>query len=82
MSGVCGRIIVPCAKLRHAFDLNWRRRIEIERHAIHVGAAETEDLSRWLIAWTWHNPGAKDQVGAVIECARRIGRDEHVAVGG
>ena len=74
MSGV--RVAAPRAKLRHAFDLNWRRRIEIERHAIHVGAAETDDLSRWLIAWVWHNPGAKDQVGAVIECARRIGRDD------
>ena len=29
---------------------------------------------RWLIAWIWHNPRAKDQVGAVMECARRIGR--------
>jgi hypothetical protein len=66
----------PRAKLRQAFDFNWRRRIEIERHAIHVGAAETEHLSRWLIAWVWHNPGAKDQVGSVIECARRIGRDD------
>jgi hypothetical protein len=65
--------------LRQAFDLNRRRRIEIERHANHVGAAETEDLSRWLVAWIWHNPRAKDQVGAVIECARRMGRDDKPA---
>jgi hypothetical protein len=73
MSGA--QIAAPRTKLRRGFDLNQRRRIEIERHAIHVGAAETDDLCRWLIAWIWHNPGAKDQVGAVIECARRLGLD-------
>jgi hypothetical protein len=76
MSGVRARIAAPRTKLRQAFDLNRRRRIEIERHALNVGAAQTEDLSRWLIAWIWHNPSAKDQVGAVIECARRMGRDD------
>jgi hypothetical protein len=75
MSGVRARIAAPRTKLRQAFDLNRRRRIESERHALNVGAAQTEDLSRWLIAWIWHNPSAKDQVGAVIECARRMGRD-------
>jgi hypothetical protein len=65
MSDVRGRTAAPRTKLRNGFDLNQRRRIEIERHAIHIGAAETEDLCRWLIAWVWHNPGAKDQVGAV-----------------
>jgi hypothetical protein len=74
MSSVRGA--APRTKLRQAFDLNGRRRIEIERHAIHVGASETDDLSRWLIAWIWHNPNAKDQVGAVIECARRVGRTD------
>ena len=60
-----------------AFDKaarNTRRRREIERHAIHVGAAETEDLWRWLVAWVWNNPQAKDPVGAIMECAHRIGR--------
>ncbi|HEY7665866.1 MAG TPA: hypothetical protein VH934_22335 [Xanthobacteraceae bacterium] len=76
MNGVQTRIGAPRTKLRQGFDLNQRRRIEIERHAIHVGAAETDDLCRWLIAWIWHNPGAKDQVGAVIECARRLGRPD------
>jgi hypothetical protein len=55
---------------------NWRvkRRREIELHARHVGAADTEDLSKWLVAWVWDNPRSRDQVGAVMECARRIGR--------
>jgi len=76
MSGIPTRMAAPRAKIRQAFDFNRRRRIEIERHAIQVGAAQTEDLSRWLIAWIWHNPSAKEQVGAVIECARRMGRDD------
>ena len=76
MSGIPTRMAAPRAKIRQAFDFNRRRRIEIERHAIQVGAAQTEDLSRWLIAWIWHNPSAKDQVGAVIECVRRMGRDD------
>jgi hypothetical protein len=76
MSAAQTRIAARRTQLRQGFDLNQRRRIEIERHAIHVGAAETDDLCRWLIAWVWHNPGAKDQVGAVIECARRVGRHD------
>jgi hypothetical protein len=76
MSGIRNRAPAPLSKLRHGFDLNQRRRIEIERHATHVGAAETEDLCRWLIAWVWHNPNAKDQVGALIECAGRVGRQD------
>lgn len=55
---------------------NWRvkRRREIELHARYVGAADTEDLSKWLVAWVWDNPRSRDQVGALIECARRLGR--------
>jgi hypothetical protein len=56
------------------FDWRVKRRREIETHARHVGAADTEDLSRWLIAWVWSNPGSKDQIGAVMDCARRMGR--------
>jgi hypothetical protein len=41
---------------RKYFDRTTLRRREIERHAIDVGAADTDDLSRWLIAWVWHNP--------------------------
>jgi len=51
-----------------------RTRREIERHAIYKRAADTDDLSRWLIAWRWFNPWSKDPVGAVIEAARRMGR--------
>jgi hypothetical protein len=57
------------------FDWRVKRRREIESHARHVGAADTEDLSRWLIAWVWDNPKAKDPVWAVMECARRMGRN-------
>jgi hypothetical protein len=59
---------------RKHFDRTVRRRREIEAHARHVGAADTDDLSRWLIAWVWHNWQSKDQINALIECARRMGR--------
>jgi hypothetical protein len=64
---------------RKHFDRTTLRRREIERHAIYVGAAGTADLSRWLIAWVWHNAQSRDQVGAVMECARRIGRNGFTA---
>jgi hypothetical protein len=38
-----------------------------------VGAADTEDFERWLIAWVWHNPKAKDQVWSVMEAAKSMG---------
>ena len=52
-----------------------RTRREIERHGRHQGTADSDDLPRWLIAWVWFNPQAEDQIGAVMECARRIGRE-------
>jgi hypothetical protein len=58
---------------RKHFDRTVRRRREIEAHARHVGAADTDDLSRWLIAWVWHNWQSKDQINALMECARRMG---------
>jgi hypothetical protein len=58
---------------RNDFDLSALRRREIERHARHVGAGETEDFSRWLIAWVWHNPSAKDQIWSLREAAKRMG---------
>ena len=58
------------------FDRRVRRRREIEAHAIEVDAADSDDLARWLVAWTWHNAQTKDQIGAVIECARRMGRKD------
>ena len=59
---------------RLTFDLAVKRRREIEAHARHLGAADTDDLDRWLIAWIWHNKNCKDQSGAVMEAARRMGR--------
>jgi hypothetical protein len=57
------------------FDFRAKRRREIVVHAKYVGAAETDDFSRWLIAWVWHNPGAKDQIWSLMQCARNIGRN-------
>jgi hypothetical protein len=74
MSSLRARSAAPRVRYRRTFDRAARRRREIEWHARDVGAADSDDLSRWLIAWIWHNPHAKDQVGAVMECARRIGR--------
>ena len=62
------------------FDWRVKRRREIESLARHVGAASTDDLAQYLIAWVWHNPRPKDQVGAVIECARRLGRRGYTVV--
>jgi hypothetical protein len=52
-----------------------RTRREIERHGKYKGAADSDDFSRWLVPWVWFNPQAKDQIGAVRECARRMGRE-------
>ncbi|MPZ58738.1 MAG: hypothetical protein GEU91_20055 [Rhizobiales bacterium] len=59
---------------RKRFDMVVRRRREIEIHARGVGAADTDDLDRWLIAWHWHNRNSKDPIAALTECARRMGR--------
>jgi len=58
---------------RKNFDFPAKRRREIVLHARHVGAAATEDFSRWLIAWMWHNQKAKDQIWSVMECAKNMG---------
>src|SRR5262245_57084839 len=58
---------------RKNFDFTAKRRREIVLHARHVGAAETEDFSRWLIAWLWHSPKAKDPIWSLMEVAKRIG---------
>jgi hypothetical protein len=50
-----------------------KRRREIVLHARHVGAAQTDDFDRWLIAWVWHNCKAKDQIWSVMECAKNLG---------
>lgn len=62
------------SKRRWSFDVAARRRREIEAHARAVGAAHSDDFDRWAIAYVWHNPSGADQIGAVIEFARRLGR--------
>jgi hypothetical protein len=57
-----------------SFCIAAKRRREIVTHAKYVGAADSDDLSRWLIAWVWHNPGAKDQIWSLMQCAQNIGR--------
>jgi hypothetical protein len=47
-------------RYKRAFDFNPTRRREIEQHARHVGAADSDDFDRWLLAWCWHNPEASD----------------------
>jgi hypothetical protein len=59
---------------KSAFRLEHIRRREIERLARHVGAADTEDLSRYLIAWAWHNRQSTDPIWAITNAARRMGR--------
>jgi hypothetical protein len=49
------------------------RRREIERYAKHVGAAQTDDFPRFLIAWSWHNPKSTDPVWALMNGANRMG---------
>ncbi len=59
---------------RGAFSLPAIRRGEIERHALHVGAADTEDFWRWLVAWCWHNDrNVRDRTGALQFAAERMG---------
>src|SRR5262245_22775734 len=64
---------VPSRRQRKNFDFSAKRRREIVLHARHVGAADTEDFSRWLIAWVWHNPKARDSIWSLMEAAKRMG---------
>ena len=57
------------------FDIWAKRRREIVLHACLVGAADSEDFSRWLIAWIWHNPRAMDQIWSVMNAARNMSRE-------
>jgi hypothetical protein len=56
-----------------SFSLAAVRRREIERHARHVGAADTEDFWRWPTAWAWHNQNTRDPVGALMGATQRMG---------
>jgi hypothetical protein len=67
------RVSAPRRRRQNNFSLAAKRRREIVLHARRVGAAETEDFSRWLIAWVWHNPPAKDQIWSVMEAAKGMG---------
>src|SRR5215475_12294457 len=55
------------------FDINPIRRAEIIRHAVDVGAMDSDDRERWLIAYAVHNPQERDQVWGVIRAARKMG---------
>jgi hypothetical protein len=68
------RVRAPGRRRNSNFDFAAKRRREIELHARYVGAAQTNDFDRWLIAWVWHNCKAKDQVWSVMECAKNMGR--------
>jgi hypothetical protein len=68
------RVRAPRRRRNSNFDFAAKRRREIELHARYVGAAQTNDFDRWLIAWVWHNCKAKDQVWSVMECAKNMGR--------
>src|SRR5262245_56627011 len=73
-AGITSMPVSPRLRRRNGnFDFAAKRRREIVLHARHVGAAETEDFSRWLIAWVWHNRSAKDRIWSVMECAKNIG---------
>jgi hypothetical protein len=63
----------PQRRRQQNFCLAAKRRREIVLHARHVGAAQTDDFDRWLIAWVWHNCKAKDQIWSVMECAKNMG---------
>jgi hypothetical protein len=67
------------ARRQRNFCFAAKRRQEIVLHAIHVGAAETEDLSRWLIAWSWHNSQSKDPIQSLMWAAERMRRKNFTA---
>ena len=68
------RVRAPRRRRNSNFDFAAKRRREIELHARYVGAAQTDDFDRWLIAWHWHNPGAIGPIWSLMEAAKRMGR--------
>jgi hypothetical protein len=58
----------------NGFDIRRRRQREVEALARHVGAADTEDFSHYLVAWLQARPAPGDRVFAVQNAARRMGR--------
>jgi hypothetical protein len=68
--------VKPKRRRRNVRNLPAIRRGEIERHARYVGAADTEDFWRWLVAWCWHNgQNGRDPTGALKLAAKRMGGD-------
>src|SRR5262245_8786822 len=67
------KVVTVRKRQRKNFDFTAKRRREIVLHARHVGAMDTEDRSRWLIAWHWHNRKAKDPIWSLMEAAKRMG---------
>jgi hypothetical protein len=66
------RRVTALRRQRKNFDFTAKRRREIVLYARYVGAADTEDFSRFLIAWLWHCK-AKDQIWALMEAAKSMG---------
>jgi hypothetical protein len=58
---------------RSSFDFPAKRRKEIVLHGRLVGAMDSDDRDRWLIAWHWHNPKAIDPIWSLMEAAKRMG---------
>jgi len=67
------RVLAPSRRRNNNFDFLAKRRREIILHARYIGAMDTEDRDRWLVAWVWHNRKAKDQIWSVMEAAKRMG---------
>jgi hypothetical protein len=66
----------PAARRRRGnrnFDVNAIRRAQIMRHAMSVGAMDSDDRDRWLLMLALHNPGAKDPVYYLMRTAERLG---------
>ena len=79
-----GSVSAPRRRRHSNFDFAAKRRQEIVWHARHVGAMDTEDRERWLVAYALHNPAAKDQVWGVMLAAEKMGgeitRAEAIAI--
>jgi hypothetical protein len=74
----------PRRRRNRNFDINPIRRAETIRHAIDVGAMDSDDRDRWLVAYALHNQSAKDQVWSVMRAAQKMGgeitRAEAIAI--
>jgi hypothetical protein len=69
-------------RYRRAFDFAPTRRREIERHARYVGAADSDDFSRWLIAWIWHNRKSTESALGASELRQEARPQAHRRRGG